>query len=206
MYIIGLTGPSGSGKGRVAEVLADLGVAVIDADAVYHSLIKSDTACTRALAAHFGPQVLAADGGVDRQKLADTVFCGDEQQSRRLLQLNTITHHHVLEAIRQRIDQLRNQYDTVVVDAPTLIESGFHRECDTVIAVFAERDIRMARIICRDGLDDAAAARRIDAQPAKEFYLAQASYIIENNGSEQTLLKQTHEVWNALNRGRQSII
>ncbi len=206
VYIIGLTGPSGSGKGLVSKELSRLGAAVIDADDVYHALIGTNTACTQELALQFGDQILNSDGGIDRKKLANIVFCRDEGREGRLSRLNSITHRHVLEELQHRIAQLESSCDTVIVDAPTLIESGFHRECDAVIAVLANRDLRLARITTRDHLDHEAAARRIDAQPADRFYTEQADHIIENNGSAQALSQQVSDVWNSVNKQRKQSI
>ena len=92
MKILGLTGPTGSGKAVVGAAFSSRGIPVLDTDAVYHKWIASRTPCTEELASAFGKEVLCEDGSVDRRRLAAIVFAQDEKKEERLTILNRITH------------------------------------------------------------------------------------------------------------------
>lgn len=197
MLLIGLTGASGSGKSLVARELKRRGLTVFDADAIYHSLIAADTPCSRGLAKEFGEDILLSNGGIDRKRLAYIVFASAEDREARIERLNALTHHYVLEDVRLKLSLLRD-VPAVVLDAPTLIESGFHTSCDVVIAVTASEDVRLARIMERDAIDRSAAQRRLEAQRPAAFYEAHADFVLQNDGTEEELLCRVESVWNQL--------
>ena len=183
MIVLGVTGPSGSGKSLVSRAFRTMGSPVLDADAVYHSLIDRETPCTRALAEVFGNEILSDSGGVDRRRLSAIVFCGGEREKERLALLNKITHPFVLEGCYLWLEEQRCAgADAVVLDAPLLIESGLHQKCDHVIAVLAPQALRTSRIMERDGLTTAEAESRIAAQKDDEFYRNQADFLFVNDG------------------------
>lgn len=178
MKIIGLTGPSGSGKGFVCEILAKHGIPSVDTDAVYRRLLIPPSDCLDELRAAFGDTVISDDGMLNRRALADIVFSDKHQLSR----LNAVTHKYILA----RTDVLLGEYQkqgrpAAVVDAPALFESGYDAHCDFTVAVIADRDTRMSRIEQRDSLGPAAAAQRIDAQHGDEFYTSRAKYTVKND-------------------------
>ncbi len=188
MLVIGLTGPSGSGKGLVARFLAKESIPSLDTDAVYHELISRPSACTEELKEHFGDTILEESGGVDRQRLASLVFGDETEKKESLLLLNRITHRYVLEACRHWLStQEKEGKRAAVIDAPLLYESGFDRECDLVIAVIASRQTRLARIMLRDGLTSEAAERRLSSQPRDEFYTEKADFVIRNDDEPQAV-------------------
>ncbi len=188
MKIIGLTGPSGAGKGSLARELVKMGAEHIDTDAVYHELTSRRGKCTLELAERFGSDVLKKDGSLDRRALAAKVFCGGEMQEKRLRDLNRITHKYVIEESGEMLkDAAERGCRWAIVDAPLLIEAKMDRMCDCVVAVIAQRDRRLERIIGRDGISREAAEKRIDAQKELPFYMSHADYVIENNGSEDEL-------------------
>ncbi len=180
MLVIGLTGPTGAGKGEISRIFAAYGVPVIDADAIYHTLLIPPSECLNELVYNFGHGILTAGGALDRGALADIVFSNPEL----LDQLNTITHRYVMTAIRKKLDELRrDEVRAVVLDAPQLFEAGANKDCNIIVAVLAERETRMERIISRDGIDREAALRRIASQKSDDFFRTHADYIIENNGN-----------------------
>jgi len=182
MKIIGITGPSGAGKSICADLCRKLSFPVFDADAVYHSVIVPPSPCLDELRDRFGPAVFNCDGTLCRKKLAEIVF----SDKSRVLQkeLNAITHRYVLDAIRHGIESQRKKgAPAVFVDAPLLIESGFHSECDAVITILSDRKIRLQRIMSRDGISQEDAQRRIDAQPDDAFYQKSSDYVIYNDES-----------------------
>lgn len=181
MRIIGITGPSGAGKTRLTEYLSALGLPIINADSVYHSMLKPPSECLDVIREHFGSGVFTPDGELDRATLAHTVF-GDAE---KLNTLNRAVLGMVLKEIRNRISELAKVGEqTVIVDAPTLIESGFNTECDTVISVLCPAERRVARIAVRDGITEEAAKERVRAQKDDSFYIAHSDRVILNGGSE----------------------
>ena len=192
--VIGLCGGSGSGKGTVCAVLLERGIPTIDTDAVYRELTASDSECMQELVAEFGEGVAFGDGSLNRPLLRDIVFSGDGA-SQRLSRLNEITHRHILGEARRRIaEYARGGTAAVTVDAPVLYESGFDRECDAVVAVLADREVRIQRIVARDGISREAAQRRIDSQISDEELRRRADYIIVNDGDESILRERAMAV------------
>ncbi len=184
MKIIGITGPSGAGKSLLCRSLIEKNIPCIDADRVYHSLLLPPSECLDAIRRAFGDEVFSDDGTLDRAALAAIVF-GDKE---RLELLNKNVLGHVLVEIRRMIsDYRRRGYGIVAVDAPTLIESGFNKECTAVISVLAPESVRLVRIMQRDSLTEEKARMRIRAQKNDEFYREHSDIILENDGSVQML-------------------
>ena len=182
MIILGVTGPSGSGKSLLCEAFFSEGVPVLDADAVYHGWIDRQTPCTQALADAFGEEILTPTGAVDRKKLAKVVFCGGECEQERLLLLNKITHPFVLDSCHAWLQAQRTLgVRAAVLDAPLLIEADLHKECDRVIAVLAPKEIRISRIMERDAISREAAQSRIAAQKDDAFYSEHADIVFVND-------------------------
>ncbi len=182
MLIIGLSGPSGAGKGYVASLLARYGVPSIDTDAVYHDLLIPPSPCLDELTARFGRAILDTNGHLDRAALAALVFAPGHEVD--LAELNTITHRHILREVRRLLDAYRaTDTAAVLVDAPQLFESGFDRECDRVLSVLAPHDVRLSRILQRDGLTLDRAAARLAAQKPDAFFRERSDAILINDGT-----------------------
>lgn len=179
--IIGLTGPSGAGKSLVAMEFNAHGWYVIDADRATHDLYACSSECVHAVL-HAFPEA-AGDQGIDRKKLAGIVF----SDSRQLERLNRIVHPFVLERLKQELAAARSC--NVLLDAPALFESGADALCDKVICLLAKREIRLNRIVQRDGLTLAQANQRLDAQPTDEFYRSRSDYAVFNNGNRAECLQ-----------------
>lgn len=200
MKIIGLCGGSGSGKGTVSKLFAELGVQCIDADAVYREITSADSPCLRALTDRYGKSILNTGGGLDRRKLSEIVFLSDNSKNEREA-LNSITHKFVIDRIDGIISEKEKLGITAfLVDAPLLFESGYNEKCDIIIAVIADEDIRMSRIIERDGISQKEAVARIRSQHSNEYLINNSQYIIFNNTSEiLTLKKQVIEIAKEIN-------
>ncbi len=183
MEIIGLSGGSGSGKGTVAKMFLNFGIPSIDADKVYHELTEKPSLCLSELVSAFGTEILNVDGGLDRGALGKIVFYGEGAEKRRE-KLNQISHKHVLSRIRELISEYEGKgAPAVLVDAPLLFESGFNSECDLVILVTADREVRIARITERDGISREAAERRINSQISDEELSSRVDFVIDNSGA-----------------------
>ncbi len=191
MLVIGLTGPTGAGKGEVANIFARYGIPVINADRVYHTLITPPSSCLQELVEAFGKKILAADGCLDRRALGGIVF--NDPAARE--QLNSITHRYVMEEVKGQMERFRREGVPVAAfDAPQLFEAGAHKACGAVISVLADRGLRLERIMARDNLTAEAAMRRILAQKSDEFFKTHSDYIIENNGTPDALTPQVHRI------------
>ncbi len=196
MKILGLTGPSGAGKTFLSEYFCSRGVPVIDADKVYHELLVPPSECLDAIERAFGPSVLFPTGELDRAALGSLVF----SDAQKLELLNKTVLSIVLKKIREILACLeRDGHKTALVDAPTLIESGFERECDTVICVLSDRDARIERIMKRDNISYEAAERRVNAQKDNDFYASHSHFVIYNNGDTDALEASVRELALKLN-------
>lgn len=185
--IIGITGPSGAGKSLISDYLAKKNIPVIDADEVYHSLLTKGSPCTSALADEFGSEIIAPDGTPDRKKLGVIVFSSKEKLER----LNSIVLSFVIDKINEMISVLEAKGEkNVVLDAPTLIESGFSSQCDYVVSILASKSERISRICSRDGITEKSAALRVDAQKDDSFYIANSHYILYNDSDTEDLHKK----------------
>ncbi|MBQ6852266.1 MAG: dephospho-CoA kinase [Oscillospiraceae bacterium] len=172
--IIGITGGTGSGKTTLLELVRELGGLVLDCDGIYHNLLKTDKKLLSAVENRFPGCV---NGGVlDRKKLGSIVF--SDKQS--LKDLNRITHSAVKANVLQ---QLENRPALTAIDAIGLFEGGLAELCDVTVAVTAPEDVRIARLIARDGITEEYAKKRIAAQPSTAKFAALCDYVLENSGT-----------------------
>ncbi len=191
MKLIGITGPTGAGKSIICKYFEELNIPFIDADSVYHNMLTPPSECLDAIRAAFGDAIFSPDGRLDRAKLGAIVFSCPEM----LDKLNRTVLKRVLCELRRLIsDYRRRGFDTVVIDAPTLIESGFHKECTAVIAVLATPEHRTVRIKERDCLTDQSAKQRISAQKSDDFYREHSDFTIINDGDLDTLRSQVYSI------------
>ncbi len=183
MKIIGLTGPTGSGKSTVAKLMQEKGLAVIDCDLVAREVVEKGSPLPELLCEAFGDDILLSDGSLDRKMLAKKAF--RDKESTELL--NGIMLPFITERIKEQLMLLTDDgVEATVLDAPTLFESGLQSECDSVIAVLCDREIRKQRIIARDNLTDEQAETRLKASKPDSFYMDRTRHIVVNNGDEKT--------------------
>ena len=191
MLVIGLTGPSGAGKGAVGTILEEYGIPVIDADAVYHALLIPPSPCLDALCEAFGDDILTPEGGLNRRRLGEIVFSDPDALQR----LNTVSHAFVMAELRNQLKKLRaKDLRAAVIDAPQLFEAEADKDCNIIVSVLSDKRTRLERIMARDGIDAEAALRRMDAQRSDEFFRTHSNYIIENNGNLDLLRPQIHRI------------
>ena len=177
MTIIGITGPTGAGKTTALKELEKLGASIIDCDAVYHGLLKSDIALQADLENTFGP--LKDENGVfDRKKLGGLVF----HDPAALERLNGIVYPHIGRAVDRLLEQARKEEKrAAAIDGITLIESGLGTRCDTTVAVLAPVEERIRRICLREGISPDYARARVNAQKQDEYFRTNCKHILMND-------------------------
>ena len=194
MFVIGLCGGSGSGKGTVCEIFKGFGIPSIDTDAVYHRIISSPGECLTALENEFGSEIITESGALNRQRLASAVFSGDGAE-KRLARLNEISHKYILDETRIKLGEYRGMNAVAaIVDAPVLFESGFDRECDLTVCVVADKERRIARIMSRDSISREQAEQRISAHMSDEELVSRCNFVIRNDGDLDSLKNEVSTV------------
>lgn len=183
--IIGLTGPTGAGKSTASAAAKDLGLQVIDCDKSARAATEKGTDGLKALVAAFGEEILLPDGSLDRKALAAAAFSSPQKTEL----LNKTILPHIVKLVLAEAEG-----KSVLLDAPTLFESGLDSVCTAVIAVSADTEIRKERIIKRDGLSPAAADLRINAGKTDEYYKQRADYFLYNNSDERAFYKRFSDI------------
>ncbi len=182
---IGLFGRSGSGKGYVSGIFAELGIPVIDTDAVYRRMsgpAETPGECMAELARAFGEQILNADHSLNRRAMADIAFAPGGDAARELL--NRITHSHILRETRRLAQAYAEEGNRfVLIDAPLLFESSFDALCWYTVCVSAPDSVCVKRIMARDRITEEEAIRRLSAQITAEELIRRCDYAIVNDGS-----------------------
>jgi len=182
--IIGVTGITGSGTSTVADILAENGGFVCRADAIAHELMRKGEPAHGEIVDTFGTEILDENGEINRRVLGARVF-GENKDA--LTKLEAIIHPRVIEQTRAFIAAASGEYSFAVIDAPLLIESGMNKMCDTCWLVTAPDDVRLERIIARDGISREAAERRLKSRSGDDALRSYADFIIENDGDIPTL-------------------
>lgn len=196
MLKVGLTGSIAVGKSYVCEVLRELGARVLDADLTAREVVAKGTPGLARLVEEFGDGILAADGELDRPKLAAIVFSDESKR----LKLNSIVHPLVKEAQDLWIarQELEDPDGIAVIDAALLIESGGYKRFDKLIVVWCDTEVQLNRLKERNGFDDAEARRRIASQMPQDEKKRLADFLIETNGSFDDTRRRTVEVFRRL--------
>ncbi len=189
LWRIGLTGGIGSGKSTVAAMLADLGSAVIDADALSRSLTAAGGRAIDAIRTRFGPDMVGADGAMDRQAMRQRVF--SDPQARQ--QLEAILHPLVGQLSREQAQAaVQAGHRCLVHDVPLLVESGarWRSQVDRVLVVDCDNATQRERVVARSGLTGPEVERIIAQQATRLQRLACADLVIFNQGLSLEALRQ----------------
>ncbi len=176
MIVIGITGPTGAGKTTALNQLEALGGCVLDADAVYHQLLEEDGGLRHALEGRFGP-LTGADGRFDRKKLGGVVF----HDQAAMADLNAIAAPYIDRALKTRLAAEQEGRPAAAIDAIRLIESGLAELCDATLAVTAPAEVRVGRIMAREGIPEEYARARVAAQQSDAFYRDACGYTLVND-------------------------
>jgi dephospho-CoA kinase len=190
MLLLGLTGGIGSGKSTVSAELARRGAIVIDADLVVRELQSPGGAVLAAMVELFGDGILAEDGTLNRQAVADIVFNDSEQ----LKALNAIVHPKVGEEIDGRIEAQRDSDNVVVLDVPLLVESKAY-ETEGIIVVDTDPELAVQRLVEFRGFNADDARARMKLQATREERRAVAAFIVPNDGTQEELMTKIDECW-----------
>ena len=192
MRLIGLTGNIASGKSLVADLFAERGATIIDADVLAREAVMKGSPALDSIVARWSDSVLDADGNLDRAALRHRVF---ENQS-ELDALNAIVHPEVSRRRSEEVAAARARGEQVIVCViPLLFERHLTEDFDTIILVDAPRSIRLERIVRDRGLDEAEAMKMIASQMPADLKRARADFVIENAGSRKELAAEVDRVW-----------
>jgi len=193
--VVGVTGITGSGTSTVSGILAEHGGFVISADKLAHEVMQAEA--RQEIVHHFSVNVLDETGKIDRKKLGGMVFGKPE----KLNLLETIIHPHVIAKTLELLDNCQHSF--AVIDAPLLVEAGMHKICSEVWLVTATDDVRLRRIVLRDGISQEAALRRLHSRAGDSHLSQVANVVIENNagpGELQSIVKTALGLPNSLER------
>lgn len=179
-YIVGLTGQSGAGKTTVCDAFESCGFHIINADMVSRYVTTENKDCLSEVQAAFPDFV--ENGILNRRKLGSLVFADRKE----LDKLTSITFPYITKEINDRIDRI-GENELILIDAPTLFESGLNKSCDNIVSIIADEDLRLKRIIKRDNISEKEAKKRFSSQLSEDFFKKNSDYFIENNSSENEL-------------------
>lgn len=196
MFLVAVTGGIASGKSTVARRLAEHGAVVVDADRVAREVVEPGEPALAAIAADFGPGVIAADGSLDRAALGAIVFSDPEARQR----LNAITHPAILERSHARFAAAgaADPAAIVVYDVPLLAEGSRSGEFDLVVVVHAPTETRLARMVELRGMTRDEAQHRLNSQATDTERLSIADVVIDSGGTLEETLAQTDALWENL--------
>ena len=217
MLRVGLTGSLGSGKSTVAAMLRALGAEVIEADELGRAMMEPGQPVFAEIVAHFGPEVVTADGRLNRAMLADLAF-----KSGHLQDLNAIVHPAVIAAQKRWMDEVfaRNPAAVAVIESALIFEverdarqrgeletvlADWRRRMDRVVVVTAPDELKIARYatrVCPDGVDreaaEAQARQRLAHQIPDAEKAAKADYVIDNSLDKEALQTRVNTLWQRL--------
>lgn len=196
MLVLGLTGGIGSGKSTVSEALEEHGAVIVDADRIVRELQQPGEPVFESMVEAFGDGIVAEDGTLDRQAVADVVFHDDEA----LQTLNGIVHPAVGERIMGRLAELAETDEVVILDVPLLVEkSRYDTACTIVVDV--DPEIAIQRLVEHRGFSEDDARARVARQASRDERLARADVVLDNSGTVEELRAQVDELWRRIERG-----
>lgn len=194
-FVLGLTGPTGAGKSTLCKTAEDFGFYVIDCDKIARQ-VTGESACLSALTEAFGKGILNDDNTLNRKALAKAAFfCYEKTEL-----LNRTILPFIVDKIEKEI--VLSNRDRILLDAPTLYESGADRLCDAVCVVLSDKEKRILRIIARDNITQDEALLRINAGKTDEYYTSKTENIIYNDGNTENFIEEFKNLLNSLIGGK----
>ncbi|MFP5322553.1 MAG: dephospho-CoA kinase [Acidimicrobiia bacterium] len=197
MLVLGLTGGIGSGKSTVSSLLEVKGAVIVDADRIVRELQQPGEPVFDAMVDAFGPGIVAADGTLDRQAVADIVFADEE----KLQQLNGIVHPAVGARMAERLAGLAATDSVVILDVPLLVEGKGKYDTAGTIVVDVDPEVAIQRLVEHRGFSEDDARARIARQASRDERLALADVVLDNGGSVEDLERQVDELWQRIEAG-----
>jgi dephospho-CoA kinase len=197
VLVLGLTGGIGSGKSTVSALLEAKGAVVIDADRIVRELQEPGEPVFEAMVEAFGEGIVAADGTLDRQAVADLVFGDDE----KLKALNGIVHPAVGVRMAEQLAALADTDRVVILDVPLLVEGKGRYDTAGTIVVDVDPDLAVQRLVAHRGFSEADARARMARQSSREDRLAKADVVIDNSGTVADLEPQVDALWERIQAG-----
>lgn len=194
--VIGLTGMSGAGKSTASSVFGAAGFDIVDCDGICREIVKKGKPCLNEIAEAFGKEVIMENGELNRPKMAEKIF-GDTDK--RLL-LNGIMYPYVSYIVINSVLNTRNNF--VLLDAPTLFESGIDDICDYVVSIVAKHETLVGRIMKRDGICAEAAEKRLKSQQREKYYRQRSDFVIVNDGSNSDFKTLIEKTVNSIRKGK----
>ena len=188
--ILGLTGMSGAGKTTACKAFRDYGFSVVDCDIVARQIVEIGKPALKELSENFD-NVILPDGNLNRRKIADIIF----SEKDKLKLFNDIVYPYILyKVISDAADYINGGKRLILIDAPTLFESGADRICDIIISVVADKEKCIDRIKERDKLTYEQAANRLSAQHDKKYYIEKSDFYIDNCDGYDEFSIKAHEL------------
>ncbi|HOD65803.1 MAG TPA: dephospho-CoA kinase [candidate division Zixibacteria bacterium] len=195
--LIGLTGLIGAGKSTAARILESFGAVVLDADEIGREVVEASLPLRHRLAEAFGADVLTVDLDLDRKKVAERAFAGEESRRR----LNEIVHPYLLHELDSRMRRLAKRCPVVVVDAALLTEWRLHQRMDYTIVIDAPEQVRLDRLAARGmAPSEARAIERL--QPSPQDLRVCADFLVVNDGSTDRLAATLSDIWEMITRSK----
>lgn len=192
MRVIGLTGGIASGKSTVAAMLRELGAPIVDADLLARQVVEPGSPALVEIAQRFGPEVLAADGGLDRKRLGEKIFSDPGARAA----LNAITHPRIAKASAAALaDFAAAGHKVAIYEAALLVENRIHDRLGGLIVVSVPLEEQIARLRARDDLDEEGARARVTAQLPLASKVAVADWVVDNGGSVEHTRAQVERIW-----------
>lgn len=180
-YTVALTGGIGSGKSTVANVFANLGIHVIDADVIARQVVEPGTPALKAIVSHFGAEMRLADGSLNRRQLRERIFADAAEKT----WLNALLHPLIQQETQRQMQQATSPYVLWVV--PLLVENQLWQKADRVLVVDVSEETQLRRTMQRDHVSEAHAKQILAAQVTREKRLAVADDVIDNNGAPDAI-------------------
>ncbi|MEZ6124427.1 MAG: dephospho-CoA kinase [Planctomycetaceae bacterium] len=182
--MVGILGGIGSGKSSVVRQVTTLRLLILDADRIGHDLLD-DRNIQAELRHHFGEDIFADSGSVDRKRLAQIVFQPSAQSSAALSLLNSILHPTIRQQIQSTINHASTDVDAIILDAALLLEAGWADQCDCLIFIETPQTVREQRVFETRGWSAEELARREATQWSLERKRSCAHFVVDNSNSIQ---------------------
>lgn len=180
-YIVALTGGIGSGKSTVSDAFSRLGVPIVDADVIARMVAEPGTEALRKIEAHFGPDILFADGSLNRRQLREIIFSHPQEKA----WLNALLHPLIHQETKRQLSSVTAPYVLWVV--PLLIENDLCAKANRILVVDVSEETQLHRLLARDGGNRQQAEQILASQASRKQRLACADDIIDNDDTLETL-------------------